>query len=181
MGTMRENRMLTNVALGLSGIALLLAGAIAGFFYAYTSSVMRGLDAVAPAHAIAAMQGINAMVRNAVFAPVFFGTPIAATLAGAALLGAGRRAAAFAMLAAAASYLLGALLPTFAVNVPMNEALAITAVPTDAAEAATLWRTYSVDWTWWNTLRTGFSLLCLALVGVALFLAGRSTNRSLQR
>ncbi|MFD9898602.1 DUF1772 domain-containing protein [Mesorhizobium sp. NPDC059025] len=181
MSTMRENRTLTAVALGLSGVALLLAGAIAGFFYAYTSSVMRGLDAVAPAHAVVAMQGINATVRNAVFAPAFFGTPIAATLAAVALLGAGWRAAALAMLAAAASYLFGAFLPTFAVNVPMNEALAIAAVPDDAAEAAKLWRTYSVDWTWWNTLRTGFSLLCLALVGLALFLAGRSANRALRR
>ncbi|HEV2507529.1 MAG TPA: anthrone oxygenase family protein [Mesorhizobium sp.] len=181
MDTIQENRTLTIVALGLSGVALLLAGAIAGFFYAYASSVMRGLDAVPPAHAIVAMQGINAMVRNAVFAPAFFGTPIAATLAGAALLGAGRRAAGLAMLAAAASYLLGAFLPTFAINVPMNEALAIAAVPDDAAEAARYWRAYSVDWTWWNTLRTAFSLLCLALVGFALFLAGRSTNRVHQR
>lgn len=180
MNTTRENRALTIVALVLSGIALLLAGAIAGFFYAYTSSVMRGLDAISPVHAIVAMQGINATVRNAVFAPAFFGTPVAAALAGAALLGARLRGPGFAMFAAAATYLLGAFLPTFAVNVPMNEALAI-AVPGDASEAATLWQDYSRDWTWWNTLRTGFSLLCLALIGLGLFLVGRSTNRALRR
>lgn len=181
MSTIRENRALAIAALGLSATALLLAGAIAGFFYAYTSSVMRGLDAVAPEHAIVAMQGINATVRNMVFAPAFFGTPVAAVLAGTALLAAGRRGAGLAMLAAAASYLLGAFLPTFAINVPMNEALARATVPDDAAEAATLWRTHSLDWTWWNTVRTGFSLLCLALVGLGLFLAGRSTNRVLHR
>ncbi|PLP60699.1 hypothetical protein CYK37_03875 [Mesorhizobium loti] len=172
---------MTAVALGLSGITLVLAGAIAGFFYAYTSSVMRGLDAVSPAHAIVVMQGINATVRNVVFAPAFFGTPVAAVLAGTALLGAGRRGAGLAMFAAVVTYLLGAFLPTFVINVPMNEALAIVTVPGDATEAATLWRDYSSDWTWWNTLRTGFSLLCLVQVGLALFLAGRSTNRALRR
>lgn len=181
MSTIRESRALTIAALGLSATALLLAGAIAGFFYAYTSSVMRGLDAVAPEHAIVAMQGINATVRNMVFAPAFFGAPIAAVLAGTALLATGRRGAGLAMLAAATSYLLGAFLPTFAINVPMNEALASATVPDDVAEAAKLWRTYSLDWTWWNTLRTGFSLLCLALVGLGLFLAGRSTNRVVRR
>jgi len=66
-------------------LTLILTGAIAGFFYAYTSSVMRGLDAIPAAHAIVAMQGINATVRNWVFAPAFFGTPVAAVVTGALL------------------------------------------------------------------------------------------------
>ena len=48
----------------LMALTLILTGAIVGFFYAYTSSVMRGLDAIPAAHAIVAMQGINATVRN---------------------------------------------------------------------------------------------------------------------
>ena len=69
----------------LMALTLILTGAIAGFFYAYTSSVMRGLDAVPAAHAIVAMQGINATVRNWMFAPAFFGTPVAAVATGALL------------------------------------------------------------------------------------------------
>ena len=45
---------------------------IAGFFYAYGSSVLVGLDALAPAEAVKAMQAINARVRNWMFAPSFF-------------------------------------------------------------------------------------------------------------
>ncbi|EFG2885686.1 hypothetical protein BO068_004877, partial [Escherichia coli] len=67
----------SGAALAFAALALILCGAIAGFFYAYSSSVMRGLDATDPRAAIAAMQGINATVRNAFFAPAFFGTPVA--------------------------------------------------------------------------------------------------------
>lgn len=56
-------------------LSLLSSGAIFGFFYAWVCSTMWGLDAANPALAIGAMQAMNASVRNAVFAPAFFGTP----------------------------------------------------------------------------------------------------------
>lgn len=153
-------------------LTLLLTGAIAGFFYAYTSSVMRGLDAIPAAHAIVAMQGINATVRNWVFAPAFFGTPITAVMTGALLVGLHHRRAALLMFLAATLYIAGAFLPTLLVNVPMNEALATVTAPTDPQAADRLWREYSGPWTWWNTLRTLFSSVSLLLVGSAIFLAG---------
>ena len=61
---------------------LLLAGGIFGFFYAWICSTMWGLDAADPRVAIAAMQAMNASVRNAVFAPAFFGTGPVLLLAG---------------------------------------------------------------------------------------------------
>ena len=57
-------------------LALLLCGAIFGFYYAWVCSTMWGLDMAAPQVAVAAMQAMNASVRNAVFAPSFFGTPV---------------------------------------------------------------------------------------------------------
>lgn len=154
----------------LAAIALVLSGAIAGFFYAYSSSVMRGLDAAPPAAAIAAMQGINAEVRNAVFAPAFFGAPIACALAALVLLATRRRGACFAMALAALIYLGGALLPTFAVNVPMNEALTLIEIPADPQAAERLWSDYSLPWTWWNHLRAAMSFVSLLCVGWAIYL-----------
>ena len=58
-------------------ISILLSGAIFGFFYAWVCSTMWGLDAADPRVAIAAMQAMNASVRNAVFFPAFFLTPVA--------------------------------------------------------------------------------------------------------
>ncbi len=105
--------------------ALLLSGAIFGFFYAWVCSTMWGLDALPPETAIAAMQAMNESVRNAVFAPAFFGTGpvLLLTAAWAMTRGSGRAAALFAL--AGAVYLLGAFLPTALVNVPMNRALAL--------------------------------------------------------
>jgi len=156
-------------------VTLVLTGGIAGFFYAYSSTVMRGLDAVDPHHAIAAMQGINANVRNAAFAPAFFGTPIAAVTTGILFLLLRRRLAAVMMLLAAATYVAGAFLPTLLVNVPMNEALALVSLPRETESGSQLWSAYSARWTWWNSLRTVFSMASLVLVGIAIFVCGWQT------
>ena len=159
------------IAFLLSLAALLLTGAIAGFFYAYFCSVMWGLDASPPQAAMAAMQGINATVRNAAFAPAFFGTPVVSLAAAAALFVCRFRLSAMLMLAGACIYGFGAFWPTFAVNVAMNEALAGVPVPEGPAEAARLWAEYAEPWKWWNGLRTAFSFVSLACVGAALWFA----------
>jgi uncharacterized membrane protein len=179
-GTPRSarDRILCGAALLSLVLTLVLAGAIAGFFYAYSASVMLGLDHASPRAAIAAMQGINATVRNAAFAPSFFGTPLAA-FASAALFALLRRPSVAAILVLAGIvYLLGAVVPTFAVNVPLNDALAVVTVPDAADEAGRIWATYSARWTWWNTLRAAFSTVTLLLVGLAIFLAGRTAARA---
>jgi uncharacterized membrane protein len=116
-------RTVTRLALAL---AVLSAALAAGFFYAYACSVMIGLAAADPAAAVKAMQGINATVRNPVFAFAFFG-PLA--FGGGAALGAalrqekGRRQT----LLIASSVLLhavGVLGVTFGFNVPLNQTLA---------------------------------------------------------
>jgi uncharacterized membrane protein len=160
----------------LLGATLLFAGAIAGFFYGYSVSVMRGLDAATPQQAIGAMQGINATIRNAWFAPAFFGTPILAAASGFLLFWLRQRRAATAMTVAALVYVLGALIPTFAVNVPMNDALAMSPIPADLGEARALWSQYSIRWTGWNHLRTLSSFACLLLVGLALLLSTRGSQ-----
>jgi uncharacterized membrane protein len=154
-------------------LTLILTGAIAGFFYAYTSSVMRGLDVIPAAHAIVAMQGINATVRNWVFAPAFFGTPLVGILTAAVLGWLHVKRAALLMLLAAVIYIAGAFVPTLLVNVPMNETLATVTVPADPQAANRLWLEYSVPWTRWNTLRTLFSFVSLLLVGLAIYVTAR--------
>jgi uncharacterized membrane protein len=146
---------------------LLLTGAVAGVFFAYSVSVMAGLDAVRPDQAIAAMRSINDKIQNAVFLTTFLLTPVAAAVTGVLLLVLDRRAAGIAFFLAAAVYVLGGLAPSFAVNIPMNDALVTAKV------SARVWADYSARWTLWNTVRTVASLLSLFLVGAGLFLSGR--------
>lgn len=164
-------------------IDILLTAAIAGFFYAYTSSVMIGFDVADPAVAIPAMQAINANVRNPVFAPSFFG-PVGVGLAlSLSYLAPPRGTAARLAVAGFLVYLVGGFALTLAVNVPMNEAFASLSVPADAAQAAEAWRSYSARWTAWNTARTVFSFGSLMLLVWALTLearraGGRAVNRA---
>ncbi len=162
-----------SLALATTFVALLLAGAMAGFFYAYSMSVMWGLDASDPKAAIAAMQGINIAVRNAIFFPAFFGTPVVALLAAVLWRIQGKHDVALLLALAAVAYLVGSFLVTIALNVPMNERLARTAIPAEIEAARAIWEGYSIPWTLWNHIRTGSSFMTLGLVGWALYLAGR--------
>lgn len=142
---------------------ILLTAAIAGFFYAFTASVMRGLDAAAPEVAIPAMQAINAEIRNPVFAPGFFG-PAAVGVFLVLSWGTSGALAAWLARAGVAAYLLGGFLLTIAINVPMNETFAHVTVPPVAEAARQVWDGFSDPWTAWNTARTAFSFLSLALL-----------------
>ena len=62
-------------------------------------------------------------------------------------------------------YLVGGMLLTMAVNVPMNRELASLHLPADPAELARIWNDYSAPWQFWNQIRTVAS-------GTALFLCG---------
>lgn len=60
--------LLQPLRLAALGLATLAAALVSGFFYAYFCSVMVGFATAPPEVAIAAMQAINATVRNAPFA-----------------------------------------------------------------------------------------------------------------
>ena len=164
---MRQN------ALVLALVAALHTAALFGFFYAWVCSTLWGLDQIDPRAAIEAMQGMNASVRNVVFFPVFFLTPIWALLAGIVAWRAGARLPAGAFAASAVIVFVGAVLLTANVNVPMNRALAETAIPQDVAAAQAIWQAYSQPWQFWNFIRTLFSGLALLLQFFALYQLGR--------
>lgn len=161
--------MMVRVLLPMSMLSLLSIGAIFGFFYAWVCSTMWGLDSTDPRTAIAAMQAMNASVRNAVFFPAFFLTPVILGLTAfiAARQSMNRSSMLFGM--ASGLYVLGAFLVTASVNVPMNEALAETVVPSDIEAARRMWQDYSSSWQFWNTLRTVVSGVSLLLTGLAVY------------
>ncbi|MGH1369637.1 MAG: DUF1772 domain-containing protein [Maritimibacter sp.] len=149
-------------------LSLLLSGGIFGFFYAWICSTMWGLDAIDPRIAIAAMNGMNDSVRNAVFAPAFFGTPIALFLTAWLASKAEAKSAARTFLIAALIYLFGGIILTASINVPMNRALLDVVIPEDIDAAQRIWNDYSPRWQRFNALRTLFSGLALLLTGYGL-------------
>lgn len=158
--------------------SLLLCGAIFGFFYAWICSTMWGLDAIDPRISIAAMQAMNASVRNAVFAPAFFATPFVLILTAmiACRMGLVRPAVVFS--SAGFVYLFGGMILTITVNVPMNEALGQVTIPTDLAAAQQIWTDYSPTWQRYNILRTVVSGVALTLTGIGIFQIGVGNDQS---
>lgn len=159
-------------------VAVVLTGAIFGFFYAWVCSTMWGLDDADPRTAIDAMNAMNASVRNAVFFPAFFLTPVALGLASFLLRRRGRRRAARRFALAAGIYLLGGLVLTMAVNVPMNEDLARHSGLLSEHEATRIWEDYSAPWQFWNTVRTVASGGALLVAADGLRFVGRSRTRN---
>ena len=155
-------------------ISLLLSGAIFGFFYAWVCSTMWGLDSTDPRVAIKAMQAMNASVRNAIFAPAFFGTSVALLVTAGLAYWNGLPRIALTFASAGIIYLGGGQVLTMAINVPMNEALAATTVPDTVDAAGRVWVDYSTRWQFWNQVRTGVSGLVLLLTGIGLIQVGRS-------
>ena len=150
-------------------IALSLTGAMFGFFYAWVCSTMWGLDAADPRTAIAAMQAMNASVRNPVFFPVFFLTTPALAVAALVARRAGGRLCGGLLPGAAVIVGLGCFVLTITVNVPMNAALALVTVPADVSAAAQIWADYSPRWQLFNTLRTVAAGVALLLSAAALW------------
>mgnify|MGYP000277137332 CR=1 FL=1 len=157
------------LAVRIAGLtAVLCSGAIFGFFYAWVCSTMWGLDATDPRVAIQAMQAMNGSVRNAVFAPAFFGTPFVLWIAALLAWRTGRPRAALAFGLGGLVYAAGGIILTMTNNVPMNEALGLMTVPTDIDAARAIWVEYSGPWQIYNVIRTVFSGLTLALAGYGL-------------
>lgn len=160
---------MSGVAITLAFATLILTGAAAGLFFAFSICVMWGLDRSGGKAAIRAMQEINRAILNPVFLIAFMGAPVAGLAIAGLLWVDGLRAAAFWFGAGSATYLVGVLGLTMVVNVPMNQRLDRQPVPSDPAEADALWQAYSKRWTAWNHVRTVANLASLAAFGAGLF------------
>lgn len=155
-------------------LSLLFSGAIFGFFYAWVCSTMWGLDAADPNVAIEAMQAMNASVRNAAFAPAFFGTPLVLALTAFVAWRSGEGRAALLFGAGGLTYLLGGVVVTILVNAPLNDDLALVETPLDPARAREVWQDYSAPWQDWNAVRAVVSCFAFLLAGLGILSCGRS-------
>jgi uncharacterized membrane protein len=151
-------------------LATLTTGLIAGFFYAYASSVTLGHALLPDEQYVEAMQAINATVRNGLFAFSYFGAVLSLLLA-LAVHAPRVRSRRFLLIAlAAVLYIGGVFMLRFLVNVPMNEELARVSVgEVGPAALAQIREEYEGPWNFCNGVRTLFSSLAfVSLIGACL-------------
>ncbi|MBB5938259.1 anthrone oxygenase family protein [Streptomyces zagrosensis] len=147
--------------------ATVTTGVLAGLFAAFAMAVMPGLRRVDDRTFIVVMRRINEAILNGWFALCFAGAPLLTLLA--ALLhlsGDGRPALPW--IAAAGLLHAMALAITFAVNIPLNTALATAGDLDHIPAPATVRASFAPRWTRWNTARALTSTAALALLGYAL-------------
>lgn len=158
-------------------VSTLALGLIAGFFYTYEVSVMRGFARLPDADFISAMQSVNSTIRNWAFAPSFFGAALLSLLTALLHFRNWRRAKGLLILGAALVYTVGALVLTMRINVPMNEWLAEQGPASRMMDPGAIRAHYEQDWVFWNLIRTICSSVSFVMMALALWLDGRETTQ----
>ncbi len=157
---------------GLVGSAL-----IAGVCFCFGTAIMGSLQRMPAGQGAAAMNLINLRIQNPLFLLVFLGT---------ALVSVALVILAFVkdppgkswIIVGSALYLVGVIVVSVAVNLPLNDHLA-TIDPTTAA-GATEWQNYLTKWNPANNIRTLTGTLAVIAFGLALH-AGATTTPDVSR
>ncbi len=145
---------------------ILCAGALFGFFYTMSISIMPGLDLTAPYSAILANQEIGHATQNYFFAVPMIGTPLLAAFAAIYYFRQKDKSTAFLFLGTISAWV-GMLVVTLMLNVPLNQILDGLQITMEQENLAQLWDSYSIDWQVYNWLRVGFSGLSLFFAAIA--------------
>ena len=154
------------VLTGLLWISAIGCGCIAGVFFAFSTFVMPALERVGAVPGAAAMNSINATILGSLFMPVFYATTLSSLVVAVVSLSRWREPAAMTLAAAGLIYVIGMFGCTLIFNVPLNNALA-AADPSNATSSA-VWVRYLKEWTLWNHVRAGASLVATTLFIIAL-------------
>jgi uncharacterized membrane protein len=162
--------MIEQIIFGVTVLAALGSGLLAGNFFAFSAFLMTALGRLSAERGIVAMQAITAAIVSPLFLVVFFGTAaLCAVLSGAAILQWSKPGALY-LLAGSLFFLMGTFPVTMMGNVPLNNELA-RIVP-NSPEGASLWKRFQSSWGAWNLARTLTSLAACASFIMALVEAG---------
>ena len=161
--------------MGIFEIALILAAflcsLVAGFVFAFAFVVMPGIRSLDDREFIRAFQVMDRVIQNSQPGFVFVWVGSVVVLVTSAVLGFGALDGAdrLLMVVAALAYLFGVQLPTFTINVPLNNTLQSLDVDAmnDAAHKAAR-QDFEPRWNRWNSFRTICASLASALLLVLL-------------
>ena len=146
---------------------------MAGLFYAFSIAVMPGLARADDRAFVEAMQRINVAILNGWFALCFIGAVLFTAISAVLHLGADGRPALPWILAALVLYG-AALVITFRVNVPLNDALVAAGEPDRITDLAAVRERFEPTWVRWNAARTVAGTAALGCLAWTLVLHGRS-------
>ena len=152
-------------------LATLLCSVVAGFLFAFAVVVMPGIGRLDSGAFLVAFQEVDGVIQRGqpLFGLVWLGSIVAlvaATIIGLVQLIDMDR---WLLAAAAAIYIVGAQVPTFSVNVPLNnEVQALVVSEMDNAALASARERFEARWNRWNVIRTICATAAVAILLVLL-------------
>jgi uncharacterized membrane protein len=156
----------------VAGVVLIAAtmavGLMAGVFGLYANTIMRGLGRTDDRTFVGAFQSIDRAIINPLFLATFFAALILTGAAG--VLHIGDDGLAW-IVVAFVLYLIG-LVITFAVNVPLNDAIKAAGEPDAIDVAGVRARFDEARWSRWNLVRALLTTASFACLACALALRG---------
>lgn len=167
---------------GLRTVVLIMAtvatGLMAGVFGIYAVAIMPGLRTTDDRTFIGAYQAIDRAIINPLFLATFLGALILSIAAALLSFGGDSGSVLFWAAAAAVLYLVAVVI-TFAVHLPLNDALKAAGAPADLADPAAVREAFAESrWVAWNIVRTVTSTAAFICLGWALVLWGRTQAAS---
>src|SRR5215211_6951718 len=157
----------------VAGVVLIVAtvavGLMAGVFGLYANTIMRGLGRTDDRTFVGACQAIDRAIINPLFLLTFFAALVLTGVAG--VLHVGDDGLAW-IVVGFVLYLIG-LAITFAVTVPLNDAIKAAGDPDGIADLAGVRRGFDeARWSRWNLVRALVTLAAFACLACALALRG---------
>jgi uncharacterized membrane protein len=155
--------------------AVVLTGLSAGFFYAWSVSVIPGINKITDIAYLQTMQSINRAIINPAFILIFFGSIVLLSISSIYQLHNNKWVFGL-MLFSSISYLFGTVGVTGLGNVPLNNQLdALRIAETGIEKMADFRKFYELNWNRLHIVRTVFATLSFVLSVVGLFIHSRKS------
>lgn len=132
---------------------ILLTGLLAGLFYGYDCSVIKGLGQLENSAYLHAFQSINKAIQNPWFFLSFMGSLLILPVA--SWFSYKQAAPFYLLLAASILYFMGVFGVTVSCNIPLNEQLANFQISSATeSEISAMRKTFEHSWNTWHRIRT---------------------------
>lgn len=149
--------------------AILLTGLIAGLFYSYDCSVIKGLGNLPDAEYLSAFQSINKAILNPYFFISFMGSLLVLPIAAWLNYKEGGTISCYLLIAATLVYATGTFGVTILGNVPLNNLVDRFDIATASqADIQTLRQKFETSWNTLNHIRTFANILSFLLAIISL-------------
>ena len=147
--------------------AILLTGLLAGLFYGYDCSVIKGLGHLQNDAYLHAFQSINKTIQNPYFFLSFMGSLLVLPVA--SWFSFRHGATFYLLLSASLVYFIGVFGVTVCCNIPLNEQLANFQISTATeSEISVMRKTFEHSWNTWHRIRTVAAIAAFGLTILSL-------------